>query len=81
MAQPARRLIHEAGGHIIAEDESTCVVWGMPRSVFEAGVADEVLPLNQIASAISKRIAFVTLQVMKVMIMEENNLRKNKTEC
>ena len=53
------QLIHEAGGHIIAEDESSCVVWGMPRSVFEAGVADEVLPLNQIASAINKRIAFL----------------------
>jgi two-component system chemotaxis response regulator CheB len=50
------QLIHEAGGQIIAEDESTCVVWGMPRSVFEAGIADEVLPLNRIAGAISKRI-------------------------
>jgi two-component system chemotaxis response regulator CheB len=53
------QLIHEAGGHIIAEDESTCVVWGMPRSVFEAGVADEVLPLTQIASAINRRIALL----------------------
>lgn len=53
------QLIHEAGGHIIAEDESSCVVWGMPRSVYEAGVADEVLPLNQIASAINKRITFL----------------------
>lgn len=53
------QLIHEAGGHIIAEDESSCVVWGMPRSVFEAGVADEVLPLNQMASAINKRITML----------------------
>lgn len=50
------KLIHEVGGQIIAEDESTCVVWGMPRSVYEAGVADEVLPLHKIASGISKRI-------------------------
>lgn len=50
------QLVHEAGGHIIAEDESTSVVWGMPRSVFEAGVADQVLPINQIASAINKQI-------------------------
>ena len=50
------RLIHEAGGQIIAEAESSCVVWGMPRSVYEAGVADEVQPLNKIADAISKRI-------------------------
>lgn len=53
------QLIHEAGGHIIAEDESTCVVWGMPRSVFEAGMADEVLPLTQIASAINRRIVLL----------------------
>ncbi len=50
------QLIHEAGGQIIAEDESTCVVWGMPRSVFESGVADEVAPLHKIAGSISKRI-------------------------
>jgi two-component system chemotaxis response regulator CheB len=50
------QLIHEAGGHIIAEDESTCVVWGMPRSVFESGVTDEVVPLHKIARAINKRI-------------------------
>jgi chemotaxis response regulator CheB len=31
----------------------------MPRSVFEAGVADEVLPLTQIASAINRRIALL----------------------
>jgi two-component system chemotaxis response regulator CheB len=40
------------GGEIIAEDESTCVVWGMPKSVFEAGYADQVLPLPQIAHGI-----------------------------
>jgi two-component system, chemotaxis family, protein-glutamate methylesterase/glutaminase len=50
------QLIHEAGGYVIAEDESTCVVWGMPRSVYEAGVSDEVKPLNEIAMAIQKKI-------------------------
>jgi len=49
-------LIHSAGGWIIAEAESTSVVWGMPRSVFEAGAANEVLPLNEIASAIQRAI-------------------------
>ena len=51
------QLIHSAGGQVIAEDESTCVVWGMPRSVWEAGVTDEVKPLNEIAGAIQRRIA------------------------
>ena len=49
-------LIRSAGGYVIAEDESTCVVWGMPRSVVEAGVANAVLPLPQIAQAITKMI-------------------------
>ena len=50
------QFIHDAGGQVIAEDESTCVVWGMPRSVYEAGVTDEVKPLNEIAGAIQRRI-------------------------
>lgn len=46
------QLIKQNGGKIIAEDESTCVVWGMPKSVAEAGYADLVLPLPRIANAI-----------------------------
>ena len=49
-------ILHGAGGHVIAEDESTCVVWGMPRSVVEAGAADEVLPRSKIARAIENAI-------------------------
>jgi two-component system, chemotaxis family, protein-glutamate methylesterase/glutaminase len=49
-------LLHGLGGHVIAEDESTCVVWGMPRSVYEAGAASEVLPLSEIAVAIERAV-------------------------
>jgi two-component system, chemotaxis family, protein-glutamate methylesterase/glutaminase len=49
-------LLHSDGGYVIAEHESTCVVWGMPRSVFEAGAASAVLPRPQIASAIEHAI-------------------------
>ncbi len=49
-------LVHQAGGHVIAEDESTCVVWGMPRSVAEAGVADEIAPLPEVARAIERAV-------------------------
>lgn len=49
-------LVHAAGGKVIAEDESTCVVWGMPRSVVEAGVADDIVPLNKIPRAIRKAL-------------------------
>lgn len=49
-------LIHAAGGRVIAEAESTCVVWGMPRSVTEAGVADMIVPIQDIAAAIEKTV-------------------------
>ena len=50
------KKIKRAGGYIIAEAEETCVVYGMPKSVVEAGIADEVLPLGQIADAIMKKV-------------------------
>lgn len=45
-------LIHCSGGYVFAEAESSCVVWGMPRSVVEAGVADMVLPITEIGPAV-----------------------------
>jgi two-component system, chemotaxis family, protein-glutamate methylesterase/glutaminase len=39
-------------GRVIVEDESTCVVWGMPKSVEESGYADKVIPLPGIANGI-----------------------------
>jgi two-component system chemotaxis response regulator CheB len=41
-----------AGGSIIAQDEATSVVWGMPRAVAQAGLCSAVLPLDQIAPKI-----------------------------
>jgi two-component system chemotaxis response regulator CheB len=49
-------LLHSSGGFVIAEHESTCVVWGMPRSVVEAGAASVVLPRPQIARAIARAV-------------------------
>lgn len=51
------RPLKRAGGYAIAQDEATCVVWGMPGSVVQAGLADEVLPLGDIAPAIASLIA------------------------
>ncbi len=45
-------LIKRAGGRTVAEDASTCVVYGMPRAVVEMGYADRVVPLPQVARAI-----------------------------
>jgi two-component system chemotaxis response regulator CheB len=49
-------LLHSDGGYVIAEHESSCVVWGMPRSVVEAGAANTVLPRSQIAAAIESTV-------------------------
>jgi two-component system chemotaxis response regulator CheB len=49
-------LIHEAGGRVIAEDEETCVVWGMPRSVAEAGVAQVIAKLPDVAREVEKAV-------------------------
>lgn len=48
--------IRAAGGQVIAQDESTSVVWGMPGFVARAGLADRVLPLGLIASEIVRRV-------------------------
>lgn len=48
--------VHEDKGmHIIAQNEDTCVVYGMPKSVVEKGIADEVIPLEKIAESIIKQ--------------------------
>lgn len=46
------RLVHQHGGHVIAQHRDGCIVYGMPKSVIEAGLADEVLPLASIARGI-----------------------------
>ena len=43
--------VHQAGGYNIAQDQATCVVYGMPRAVADAGAADEILPLDKIGRA------------------------------
>jgi two-component system chemotaxis response regulator CheB len=43
------KAIVAAGGNVIAQDEATSVVWGMPGAVANAGVCAAVLPLDQIA--------------------------------
>ena len=48
--------VKRAGGRVLAEAESTCTVYGMPRAVAEAGLADAVLPLDQLADAIAREL-------------------------
>ncbi len=52
----ARGLLEmkQAGAYTIAQDEKTCIVFGMPNEAIKRGAADKVLPLNQIANVAIK---------------------------
>jgi two-component system, chemotaxis family, protein-glutamate methylesterase/glutaminase len=48
--------VRESGGQILVQDEATSVVWGMPGQVVAAGLAESVLPLEEIAAEIERRV-------------------------
>ncbi len=50
----------DAGAYTIAQDEKTCVVFGMPREAIKLSAVEKVLPLEQIAEAVLKRAAQYT---------------------
>ena len=52
--QAGAEAVKRNGGRVIVEAESTCTVYGMPRSISEAGLADVELPLPELAEAIVK---------------------------
>ena len=45
--------VRRQGGRVLVEAEETCTVYGMPRAVAEADLADDILPLNKLAAAIA----------------------------
>jgi len=55
------RLLKRKNSHIIAQDEASCIVFGMPKEAIKAGVVDVVAPLNQIAHEISRSVKSKTL--------------------
>ncbi|MEI2702444.1 MAG: chemotaxis-specific protein-glutamate methyltransferase CheB [Baekduia sp.] len=50
------RAVKAAGGRVIAEAESSCTVYGMPRAVAEEGLVDVVAPLDQLGAVISREM-------------------------
>ena len=57
MGEDGRRgcqVIVENGGKVVVQDEASSVVWGMPGSVVEAGLASAILPLKDIAAHVSR---------------------------
>lgn len=53
-SEGAKRLKEENNGYIIAQDEKTCIVYGMPKVAVELGIVDEVVPLEMITKKITK---------------------------
>jgi len=51
------RVIREQGGSVLAQDQATSTVWGMPGAVTNAGLAHKVLPLNAIAPEILRLVS------------------------
>ena len=56
----AMREMHDKGAYNYAQDEASCVVFGMPREAIAQGAVDEVLPLTQIAPALLARLGSAT---------------------
>lgn len=48
----AMKVMKDAGSYNIVQDEASCIVFGMPREAIQAGAADEILPLSEIADAV-----------------------------
>ncbi len=51
------KAIREAGGHTIAQNEESCVVFGMPKEAIKLGAAMDILPLDQIGRRLGKLLA------------------------
>lgn len=49
--------IREMGGRVLVQDEATSVVWGMPGAVSRAGLAEKILPLNELVTEINRQVS------------------------
>ena len=50
------RALKQAGGGVMAQSADSCVVYGMPKAVIDAGLADEIVPLDQMAARLEERL-------------------------
>ena len=53
------QTIKNVGGHVIAQDESTAIIFGMPQEAIKTGAVDQVLPMEAIYPAIEKRVLYI----------------------
>jgi len=56
-AAKGAKAVKAAGGYVIAQDEATSMIFGMPAEAIQAGAVDEVVALDNISAAIEKRVA------------------------
>jgi len=56
-ATKGAKAVKAAGGYVIAQDEATSMIFGMPAEAIQAGAVDEVVALDNISGAIEKRVA------------------------
>ena len=52
----AIKKLKDEGGHCIAQNEESCVVYGMPKAVVEGGLADIIVPLENISDVLNKAL-------------------------
>jgi len=50
----AMKLLHDGGARTLAQDEASCVVFGMPKEAIKLGAVDQILPLDRMAGAITQ---------------------------
>jgi two-component system chemotaxis response regulator CheB len=55
--------VRAAGGSVIAQDETSAVIFGMPAEAIKTGVVEEVLPIDEIFKAVDRRAAALTRPV------------------
>jgi len=55
------KLIKSAGGKVLAQSEDTCVVYGMPKAIVDAQIADAIIPLEEMAFAITSAVSVATM--------------------
>ncbi|MGL1488960.1 chemotaxis protein CheB, partial [Vibrio parahaemolyticus] len=56
------KALREVGGRTLAEDESTCVIFGMPKAAQEIGAVEKMVPIHLMAQAIAQAVGEAPLR-------------------
>lgn len=58
--------MHQAGAYNLAQDEASCVVYGMPKEAVSVGAVDEIVPLREIAKKVLSKVASMGKPAIRV---------------